>query len=164
MRREEDRTATADAVHGAKATSSQMPSINSGPSPTETRTNMPFTPAPTCVASKRSSDPTSSRWLLVSGVTKAVTIPLSFEGDVRASSLAVELESVGPHIRSFINAYAHTEADRRRAHERNLDLLEAIKSRNPKVAAKMARAHLQPCLKSMTQSTGVGDRISMVNA
>lgn len=72
------------------------------------------------------------------------------------SFLLLMHEALGPHIRSFINAYAHTEADRRRAHERNFDLLEAIKSRNPKTAAKMARAHLQPCLKSMTQVGAVG--------
>lgn len=67
------------------------------------------------------------------------------------SFLLLMHEALGPHIRSFINAYAHTEADRRLAHKRNLELLDAIKSRNPKTAAKMARDHLQPCLKSMTR-------------
>jgi len=63
-------------------------------------------------------------------------------------------EALGPHIRSFLNAYAHTEADRRTAHERNLALLGAIKSRDPKAAGKMARDHLMPCLKSMTRIIG----------
>jgi DNA-binding FadR family transcriptional regulator len=65
-------------------------------------------------------------------------------------------EALGPHIRSFINAYAHTEDDRRLAHQRNLALLEAIKSRDPKTASRMARDHLVPCLKSMMHLTGNG--------
>lgn len=65
-------------------------------------------------------------------------------------------EALGPHIRSFINAYAHTEDDRRLAHQRNLALLEAIKSRDPKKASQMARDHLVPCLKSMVRLTSNG--------
>jgi len=70
------------------------------------------------------------------------------------SFLLLMHEALGPHIRSFINEYAHTEDDRRLAHMRNLELLDAIKSRNPKTAAKMAREHLVPCLKSMMRITG----------
>ena len=65
------------------------------------------------------------------------------------SFLLLMHEALGPHIRSFILAYANTEDDRRQAQERNLALLDAIKSKDPKIAAAMARDHLKPCLKSM---------------
>ncbi len=69
------------------------------------------------------------------------------------SFLLLMHEALGPHIRSFLLAYASTEDDRCRAQERNLALLEAIKSKKPKVAAEMARDHLKPCLKSMMKMT-----------
>jgi GntR family transcriptional regulator, transcriptional repressor for pyruvate dehydrogenase complex len=62
-------------------------------------------------------------------------------------------EALGPHIRSFILAYASTEEDRRRAHDRNLALLTALRSRNRTIAGEMARDHLNPCLKSMMRIT-----------
>ena len=54
--------------------------------------------------------------------------------------------ALGPHIRSFLHAYANSNAQRQNAHNRNLSLLKAIKSRDPLQSAKMARQHLQPCL------------------
>ncbi|MBM3854858.1 MAG: FadR family transcriptional regulator, partial [Verrucomicrobia bacterium] len=65
------------------------------------------------------------------------------------SFLLLMHEALGPHIRSFLQSYAQSEADRRKAHDRNLSLLEAIKSRQPKLAAETARNHLKPCLASM---------------
>jgi GntR family transcriptional repressor for pyruvate dehydrogenase complex len=68
------------------------------------------------------------------------------------SFLLLMHEALGPHIRSFIMGYAQTVEDRQRAHDRNLDLLKAIRSRDPKIAAQMARAHLLPCLKSIVKA------------
>ena len=67
------------------------------------------------------------------------------------SFLLLMHEALGPHIRSFLKAYAVTEADRIKAHERNLALLGSVKSRDAMTAAKTAREHLVPCLKSMTR-------------
>lgn len=74
----------------------------------------------------------------------------------RNSFLLLMHEALGPHIRSFILAYARTADDRQRAHARNLALLKAVKSRDPQAAAQSAREHLQPCLKSMTKAVDAG--------
>ncbi|MEZ5275096.1 MAG: FadR/GntR family transcriptional regulator [Opitutaceae bacterium] len=75
------------------------------------------------------------------------------------SFLLLMHEALGPHIRSFIMAYANSEKDRASAHKRNQALLEAIKSRDPLLAAQKAREHLQPCLKGIVttsdETTGV---------
>lgn len=60
--------------------------------------------------------------------------------------------AIAPHIRSFIIAFAQTAADRASAIARNRALVSVIRSGNPAEAAKMARAHLQPCLKSITRA------------
>jgi GntR family transcriptional repressor for pyruvate dehydrogenase complex len=70
------------------------------------------------------------------------------------SFLLLMHEALGPHIRSFIKAYANSEKERLKAHSRNQALLKAIRSRDPQVAAQKAREHLQPCLKSMVEDTG----------
>lgn len=60
--------------------------------------------------------------------------------------------ALGPHIRSFISASTNSDDQRRKAHDRNLALLDAIKSRDPQLASTKAREHLQPCLKEMTEA------------
>jgi GntR family transcriptional repressor for pyruvate dehydrogenase complex len=60
--------------------------------------------------------------------------------------------AIGPHIRSFIVAFAQTSADRAAALARNRDLLEVIRAGDPARAAQAARAHLQPCLHSITRA------------
>lgn len=61
--------------------------------------------------------------------------------------------AIGPHIRSFIVAFAHASADRRAdALANNRALLASICEGDPAKAALMARAHLQPCLKSITRA------------
>lgn len=69
------------------------------------------------------------------------------------SFLLLMHEALGPHIRSFLLAYSHTVEGRQRAHQRNLSLLEAVRSGDPRVAAQTARDHLQPCLKSVVSSS-----------
>lgn len=68
------------------------------------------------------------------------------------SFLLLMHEALGPHIRSFLLTYARTREDRQKAHQRNLALLTAIRSGDPKVASQMARDHLQPCLKSVVSA------------
>ena len=70
------------------------------------------------------------------------------------SFLLLMHEALGPHIRSFIKAYANTEKERLKAHGRNQALLEAIRSRDPQLAALKAREHLVPCLKGMVEESG----------
>ena len=68
----------------------------------------------------------------------------------RNEFLAMMHEALGPHIRSFIVAYAKTDKDRLAAINRNIQLAQAIRVGDSRVAGKMAREHLQPCLKSIT--------------
>jgi len=68
--------------------------------------------------------------------------------------------AIGPHIRSFIVAFAQSSADRVSALARNRELLEVIQAGDPAKAAKMARAHLQPCLKSITRTVAQHKRRS----
>jgi DNA-binding FadR family transcriptional regulator len=60
--------------------------------------------------------------------------------------------AIGPHIRSFVVAFAETTADRASALARNRALLNSICSGDPTKAAKMARDHLQPCLKAISRT------------
>lgn len=60
--------------------------------------------------------------------------------------------AIGPHIRSFIVAFAQATADRADALTNNRALLDSICEGDPAKAALMARAHLQPCLKSITRA------------
>ncbi len=60
--------------------------------------------------------------------------------------------AIGPHIRSFIVAFAQATADRADAITNNRALLDSICEGDPAKAAQMARAHLQPCLKSITRA------------
>jgi GntR family transcriptional repressor for pyruvate dehydrogenase complex len=60
--------------------------------------------------------------------------------------------AIGSHIRSFIVAFAQSSADRASALARNRDLLSVIRSGDPAKAAQTARAHLQPCLKSINRT------------
>jgi len=71
------------------------------------------------------------------------------------SFLSLMHEAIGPHIRSFLSAYARTEKDRINAIGRNRQLAAAIRGGDPKVAAQLAREHLQPCLKAITAATAV---------
>ncbi len=69
------------------------------------------------------------------------------------SFLLLMHEALGPHIRSFLLTYSQSSEERLKAHQRNLALLHAIRSGDPKLASQRAREHLQPCLKSVAAST-----------
>jgi DNA-binding FadR family transcriptional regulator len=72
--------------------------------------------------------------------------------------LSLMHEAIGPHIRSFIVAYARTVQNRTAAISRNEQLSDAICSGDPIFAAKTAREHLQPCLKSIAEAIKPSDR------
>ncbi|HTX54485.1 MAG TPA: FadR/GntR family transcriptional regulator [Candidatus Baltobacteraceae bacterium] len=60
--------------------------------------------------------------------------------------------AIEPHIRSFIETFAQSSADRASALVRNRELFKIIQAGDPAKAAESARAHLQPCLKSITRA------------
>lgn len=67
------------------------------------------------------------------------------------SFLLLMHEALGPHIRSFLLTYSQSSEERLKAHQRNIALLHAIRSGDPKLASQRAREHLQPCLKSAVE-------------
>lgn len=73
--------------------------------------------------------------------------------------LSLMHEAMGPHIRSFVTAYAQSSQNRTAAISRNIQLSEAICSGDPVFAAKTAREHIQPCLKSIAEAVKPSNRI-----
>ncbi|MGH7996385.1 MAG: FadR/GntR family transcriptional regulator [Opitutaceae bacterium] len=63
--------------------------------------------------------------------------------------MTVMYDAVAPHIRAFMISYARSEKERRAALARNRELAAAIAAGDPQKAALAARAHLQPCLRSL---------------
>ena len=68
------------------------------------------------------------------------------------SFLGLMHAAVGPHVRSFLIAYAQSEKERRGVCARNRQLAAAIRAGNAVLAAQAAREHLQPCLRSITET------------